>query len=182
MKKILLLVVIAIITTSCSDTELEVDQFELEVDQFELTESSLELKPLEVKFSAYIERKSSDQNFSEQSCDIDKYKNASINIIYGGKQRKVSNVFNIGNCEFDSANNLVTEKFNGILTEDKGDLLFFSGYCLIQTESGAIKGELKVSSGTGKFGSSHGTLNIEGSIDFNSGHIIWVGKGLIPHK
>lgn len=109
-------------------------------------------------------------------------KKASIRINYSGKNRKVSNVFNIGDCEFNSANNLVTKKFSGILTEDNGDLLFFSGYCLIQTENGIIKGELEVGNGTGKFISSHGTLNIEGSIDFNSEYISWIAKGTISHK
>ena len=174
MKKILLLVVL-IITTGCSDTDLE-------ADPFESPESLVQLKPLEVKFSAYITQKSSDQKFSEQNCDVDKYKNASISIIYGGNRRTVTNVFNIGNCEVDSANNQIIEKFHGILTEDNGDLIFFNGLCMIRTENGAINGELKISNGTGKFVSSHGTLNIEGSIDFNSGHITWIAKGLIPYN
>jgi hypothetical protein len=105
-----------------------------------------------------------------------------MKVTYNGTSRTVTNVFNIGDCSFESNENSLTEKFNGILTEDEGDLIFISGYCTIQMESGSLKGELKISSGTGKFSSSQGTLTIEGSIDFNSGHIAWDGKGLISHK
>jgi len=172
----LLLVLIAILTISCSDTAQE------EVALFESTTTAVELKPVEVKFSAYIDRNSSDQNFSEQNCDTDKYKNASMKVTYNGTSRTVTNVFNINDCLFESNENSLTEKFNGIITEDEGDLIFISGYCTIQMESGSLKGELKISSGTGKFSSSQGTLTIEGSIDFNSGHITWDGKGFISHK
>ena len=100
-------------------------------------------------------------------------------IIDSDNTNSTTGSFKCLSIKIDSTNENIIMVFSGTLTLNNNELIFYQGYSIINIENKNHEGVFIINSGTGKYESSKGNINLKGTIDFNSGDMTMVASGTI---
>jgi len=84
-------------------------------------------------------------------------------------------------CQFGPAPYQLTTRSMGQIAAANGDLLYFSSNELTSVIDGAFTGVVTITGGTGRFTDATGSVDIHGTVNFQSGIVSWTGIGTITY-
>jgi hypothetical protein len=84
-------------------------------------------------------------------------------------------------CMFGPAQFQLTTRNVGQIAAANGDLMYFSSEDVTNVIDGSFTGVVTLSGGTGRFTGSTGSVNITGTVNFQTGFIQWTGTGTITY-
>jgi hypothetical protein len=96
-----------------------------------------------------------------------------------GKVIQTQSPYTINACSFDEFTKELTLHFSGFLTNNKGEMLHYTGTYIIDWTDGSLTGTIQYHGGSGDFNNCYGDANVKGNLDFTTGVISWTGSATI---
>lgn len=96
-----------------------------------------------------------------------------------GEVIQTQSPYTIDACSFDEFTKELTLHFSGFLTNNKGEMLHYTGTYIIDWTDGSLTGSIQYNGGSGDYNNCYGDATVEGNLDFTTGVISWTGSGII---
>lgn len=185
MKKILIIAAVSLLLIACmkevSNPDLLQEEYTTQSNQ---TANKMVERPMYVDFYA-----TTDMSVSPVQCVPQQLGNLFVgggSIMHGnashvGSINPENSFGRIQQCQFGPAPFQLTTINVGQVAAANGDLMYFSSQEITNVIDGSFTGVVTITNGTGRFLNASGIVNIQGTVNFQTGIIAWTGTGSVTY-